>query len=158
MTRGEARLAAAARIATGALFAASGAGKITGDFVRGGFARSAEQMARSSWPFWRSFLQSVVLPHAGILGWFVALVELAIGIGLLLGFATRAAAAGGAVLMIAILLGQSNVPGATWDQWITAGLVTKFAFLLLLMILASDAGRFWGMDGRMRKGAAFRRR
>lgn len=111
MTPGEARLAAAVRIATGAIFVAEGAAKLAGDFVRGSFARSAEGMARESWPFWKSFLQSVVVPRAGVFGWGFALAELAVGIGLLLGLATRAAAGGGAVLMIAILLGQSYVPG-----------------------------------------------
>ena len=158
MTPGEARLAAAARIATGVLFVAEGAGKLAGNFVRGGFASSAKEMARVSWPFWRFFLQSVVVPHAGIFGWVFALAELAVGIGLLLGFAARAAAAGGAALMVAILLGQSYVPGAKWDGWITAGLTTKFALLLLLLILASDAGRVWGLDGRLRRTPHLRRR
>jgi thiosulfate dehydrogenase [quinone] large subunit len=158
MNPGEARLTAAVRIAAGALFVAEGAGKLAGDFVHGGFASSAKEMARASWPFWRSFLQSAVLPHAGVFGWVVAFAELAVGIGLLLGFAARAAAAGGAALMVAILLGQSYVPGAKWDRWITAGLTTKFALLLLLLILASNAGRVWGIDGRLKKGAAFRRR
>jgi thiosulfate dehydrogenase (quinone) large subunit len=158
MTPGEARLAAAVRIATGALFAAEGTGKLAGDFVHGGFASSAKEMARASWPFWRSFLQSVVVPHAGIFGWVFALAELAVGIGLLLGFATRAAAAGGAALMVAILLGQAYVPGAKWDRWITAGLTTKFALLLLLLILASNAGRVWGIDGRLKRTPSLRRR
>ncbi len=158
MTPGQARLAAAVRIATGVLFAAEGAAKLAGDFVRGGFASSAGETARASWPFWRSFLESVVLPRAGIFGWAFAFAELAVGIGLLLGLATRAAAAGGAALMITILLGQSCVPGAKWDRWITAGLTTKFALLLLLLLFASDAGRVWGMDGRLKKGAAPRRR
>ena len=158
MTPGEARLAAAVRVATGVLFVAEGAGKLAGDFVRGGFASSAKEMARVSWPFWRSFLLAVVVPHAGTVGWVFALAELAVGIGLLLGLAARAAAAGGAALMIAILFGQSYVPGADWEKWITAGLTTKFALLLLLLILASDAGRVWGLDGRLRRTPHLRRR
>jgi uncharacterized membrane protein YphA (DoxX/SURF4 family) len=158
MAPGEARLAAAVRIATGALFAAEGAGKLAGDFVHGGFAVSAKEMARVSWPFWQSFLQSLVLPHAGVFAWFFAFAELAVGIGLLLGLATRGAAAGGAALMVTILLGQSYVPGAKWDNWITAGLTTKFALLLLLLILASNPGRVWGMDGRLKRTPSLRRR
>jgi thiosulfate dehydrogenase (quinone) large subunit len=158
MTPGEARLAAVVRIATGAIFVAAGAAKLAGDFVRGGFARSARDMARESWPFWRSFLESVVVPRAGVFGWGFALAELAVGIGLLLGLATRAAAAGGAALMIAILLGQSYVPGGNWEKWITAGLTTKFALLLFLLLLAANAGRVWGLDDRLKKGATIRRR
>ena len=37
------------------------------------------------------------------------------------------------------------------DDWITAGLTPKFAFLLLLLLCAVDAGRVWGLDGRRRK-------
>ena len=158
MTPGEGRLAAGVRIATGAIFVAEGAGKVTGDFVRGGFAQSAGDMARESWPFWRSFLESVVVPRAGVCGWVFAVSELAVGIGLFLGLATRAAAAGGAALMIAILLGQSYVPGGNWEKWITAGLTTKFALLLFLLLLSANAGRVWGLDGRLRKGANLRRR
>ena len=158
VTPAEARLAAAVRVATGTLFVAEGAGKLFGDFVRGGFARSAGEMAHSSWPFWKSFLQSAVLPNAGMFGWIFALGELAVGIGLLLGLATRIAAGGGAVLMVAILLSQSYVPGSTWDKWITAGLTTKFALLLLLLLLASNAGRVWGLDGRWKRNGPLRRR
>ena len=60
--------------------------------------------------------------------------------------------------MVAILLGQSYVPGAKWDRWITAGLTTKFALLLLLLILASNAGRVWGIDGRLKRTPSLRRR
>jgi thiosulfate dehydrogenase [quinone] large subunit len=158
MSTGEARVAAAVRIATGVLFVAEGAGKIAGDFVRGGFARSAAEMAQQSWPFWKSVLQSVVLPRAAVFGWVFALGELAVGIGLLLGLFTRVAAAGGAVLMLTILLSQSYVPGGSWEKWITAGLTTKFALLLLLLLLAADTGRVWALDARLKKTATLRRR
>jgi uncharacterized membrane protein YphA (DoxX/SURF4 family) len=158
MTPGQARLAAAVRIATGVIFVAEGAGKLAGDFVRGGFARSAAEMARGSWPFWKSFLESVVVPRADVFGWIFALGELAVGIGLLLGLFARVAAAAGAVQMFAILLGQSYVPGGSWEKWITAGLTTKFALLLFLLLLAADAGRVWSLDGRLRKSATLRRR
>lgn len=157
MTSAEARLAAVVRIGTGALFIAAGAAKLQGDFVHG-FARSVEEMARESWPFWKSFLLSVVLPRAAVFGWAVAAGELAIGIGLFLGLATRVAAGAGAVLMVSILLCQSYVPGASWDKWVTAGLPTKFALLLFLLLVASNAGRVWGLDGRWsRRGSARRR-
>jgi uncharacterized membrane protein YphA (DoxX/SURF4 family) len=158
MTRGKERLAAAVRIATGAIFVAEGTGKLAGDFVRGGFARSAAEMAQQSWPIWRSFLESLVIPRADVFGWIFALGELAVGIGLLFGLFTRVAAAGGAALMIAILLGQSYVPGGNWEKWITAGLTTKFALLLLLLLLAADAGRVWSLDSRLGKRGPLRRR
>ena|SRR5215470_16228314 len=145
-----ARLAALVRMLTGVIFIASGYGKATGPFVKGGFAKSAEQLARDGWPFWSAFLKSTVLPHAEVFGWIVALGELAVGIGLLLGFLTRIAAVCGALLLLTILLGQSYVPGSTWDHWITAGLTTKFALLLLLLIAAIGYAA-WGLDGVVRR-------
>jgi uncharacterized membrane protein YphA (DoxX/SURF4 family) len=157
MTSSGARLAAAVRIVTGALFAALGAAKLQGDFVHG-FARSVEEMAREAWPFWKSFLLSAVVPRAAVFGWAVAAGELAIGIGLFLGLATRLAAGAGAALMIGILLCQSYVPGASWDKWVTAGLPTKFALLLFLLLLATNAGRVWGLDGRWNRRGRLRHR
>lgn len=144
------RLAALVRIGTGVLFIAEGFGKLTGKFVQGGFAKSASGMAAESWPFWKSFLNAVVIPHASLFAWVVALGELAVGIGLLLGFLTRFAAAGGVLLLLTILLGQTYVPGSSWTGWVTAGLTTKFAILLLLLISAVGYAA-WGVDGRRRK-------
>jgi uncharacterized membrane protein YphA (DoxX/SURF4 family) len=80
----------------------------------------------------------------------VALGELALGIALLVGFLTRVAAAGGLLLLLTILLGQTYVPGSSWVTWVTAGLTTKFAILLLLLILAVGHAA-WGLDGRSKK-------
>ena len=149
-----ARLAALVRILAGVLFAASGLAKIMGSFVHGGFAAGVrDTMLKSSWPFWRSFLESTVLPHASVFAWVVAAGELALGIALLIGLWIRVASIAGALLMLTILLGQSYPPPrASWDQWVMAGLTTKFALLLLLLLAAADAGRTWGMDGRARGG------
>jgi uncharacterized membrane protein YphA (DoxX/SURF4 family) len=144
-----ARLAALVRILTGAIFAGMGLSKLTGSFVRE-FEKGVRGMLGQSWPFWASFLNRIVLPHATAFGWVVAAGELAIGIGLLLGFLTRWAAALGSLLMLTILLGQTWVPGAKWDQWMYAGLPTKLALLLFLLLAAADAGRTWGIDGARR--------
>lgn len=156
MTPGGTRLAALVRILTGMIFVAEGLGKILGPFVRGGFAKQTTEMLSQAWPFWRAFLKGVVLPNASAFGWLVAVGELAVGLALLLGLWTRFAAAAGAALMLSILLCQSDPGrGASWDRWITAGLTTKFALLLLLLLAATDAGRLWGVDAR--RGAGGRR-
>jgi uncharacterized membrane protein YphA (DoxX/SURF4 family) len=152
------RLAALVRIATGVLFVTLGLEKIVGSFVRGGFAKDVASTLATSWPFWRSFLQSTVAGNAAVFAWIVAAGELVIGLALLLGLGTRAAAVGGALLMLVILLGQSYPgPKAPWDRWITSGLATRFALLLLLLLAASDAGRVWGLDGRRGSGFGVRR-
>lgn len=149
------RTAAAVRILTGILWIALGWSKVQGDFVRTGFADSARQMAAETWPFWKAFLEKTVLPHAGAFAWALALSEIAIGIGLVLGLFARVAAAGGVVLMLMILLGSGRAqPGASWDQWVTAGLTAKFTLLLMVLILAADPGKIWGLDGRIQRRRA----
>jgi uncharacterized membrane protein YphA (DoxX/SURF4 family) len=146
------RLAAVVRILTGILFVAEGLSKVTSDFVTGEFAKEVPKIAARSFPFWRHFLEAVVVPHAAVFAWVVALGELAVGLGLVAGLLTRVAAAGGALLMLSIALGLAKPgAGAAWDDWITEGLTPKFACLLLLMLFAADAGRVWGLDGGRRK-------
>src|SRR5882672_5896758 len=131
------------------LFVAEGLSKITGHFVRGGFSDSVGRIASDSFPFWKRFLETVVAPHAAAFGWVVALGELAVGIGLIAGFLTRIAAAGGALLMLAIALGEARPEaGAAWDDWITSGLTPKLAFLLFVLLCAVNPGKVWGVDGR----------
>ncbi|HEY6066942.1 MAG TPA: DoxX family membrane protein [Thermoanaerobaculia bacterium] len=149
-----ARAVAIVRILAGAIFVAEGWSKITGEFVRGGFAGSVRETASSgSWPFWAAFLHSVVLPNARAFAWFFAAAELALGIALVLGLLTRAAAVGGILLMLILLLGQTNVGRASWTRWVTAGLPGKFALLLLGMLFLADAGKVWGLDARVRRRA-----
>ena len=141
------------RVLTGVIFAAEGVSKIRGEFVRGGFADSVRETAEHAWAFWASFLRSVVLPNAGAFGWFFAIAELALGIALVLGFLTRIATAGGMLLMVILLLGQTHVAKGGWEAWITAGLTSKFALLLLWLLFLTDAGRSWGFDARLRRGS-----
>jgi thiosulfate dehydrogenase [quinone] large subunit len=146
------RAIAIVRILTGAIFVAEGWGKIAGHFVRGGFAESVRETASGgAWPFWSSFLRSVVLPNASAFAWFVAAAELALGTALVLGLLTRAAAVGGILLMSILLLGQTNVGRADWTRWVTAGLTSKFALLLLWLLFLTDAGRAWALDARLRE-------
>jgi thiosulfate dehydrogenase [quinone] large subunit len=143
------RVAAVVRILTGLLFTAEGLSKLTGDFVRGGFAKQVGRIAAGSFPFWKRFLEAAVVPHADAFGWVVALGELAVGIGLLAGFLTRIASAGGALLMLSIALGEAKPEaGAAWDDWITSGLTPKLALLLLVLLCAINPGKVWGLDGR----------
>jgi thiosulfate dehydrogenase [quinone] large subunit len=149
VTFAQARGAAVVRILTGVLFVAEGYSKITGAFVRGTFVKRAGEMAGEAWPFWAAFLNRVVIPNATAMAWVVAVGELAVGVGLVLGLLTRIAAVGGALLVFSFLLGQSYVPGSDWSRWVTAGLSSKLAVLLLLLLGIVDAGRVWGLDSRI---------
>jgi thiosulfate dehydrogenase [quinone] large subunit len=145
------RTRAIVRILTGAIFLAEGWSKLAGTFVRGGFAADLPEIARGSVPFWRSFLERFVVPHATAGGWLIALGELSVGIGLLLGLWTRVACAGGAALMLAIGMGGIRPHDAKpdWTDWVTASLSAKLAFLLFVLLFTVDAGKTWGLDAVM---------
>jgi uncharacterized membrane protein YphA (DoxX/SURF4 family) len=140
----------AARVIAGLIFFAEGYLKITGKFVHGGFARSAAGMAKNGFPFWRPFLQSVVLPHPAPFGWAVGLGELALGLSLLFGFLVRISCTLGIVLMLLIGFGASYPEaGSSWaryaSDWLTQG-----AYIALFLLLAVyDAGKVAGLDARL---------
>ena len=145
---------------TGLIFVAEGLSKVFGPFVRGGFASDLPEIARGSVPIWRTFLERFVVPNAAAGAWLIALGELAVGIGLLLGLWTRVACAGGAALMLAIAMGgiRPHGPDPAATDWVTAALTPKLAFLLFVLMFTVDAGRTWGLDGvlRRRKGSRAR--
>ena len=146
------RSVAFARIVAGAILFCEGYGKVTGSFVRGGFAKSAGEMAAKGYPFWRPFLERVVVVHPTPFAWAIALGELAIALSLLSGFLVRWSCVGGVAMMLAIGFGDSW-PGsdAHWNQYVTTWL-TQAAYALLFLIFASaDAGKLWGLDSRRRR-------
>lgn len=107
------------RIAVGALFLIFAQYKVFGtQFTMGGgfqfwIHRFLEQGA---YPFMLGVLKNFVLPHATVIAFIVAYGELAIGMGLVLGVAVRAASVCGLIYML-ILLFSSNYPGADAPLW-----------------------------------------
>jgi thiosulfate dehydrogenase [quinone] large subunit len=89
-----------------------------------------------------SFYQHAVLPHWGLWGTFLTLAELAVGVGLLLGIASRLAAVGGLLLIapIWIMLWHTNL--YLWQY------PAEDLFPLVLLALA-PAGRHLGMDRQL---------
>src|SRR5213594_3428830 len=85
------RALAIARIATGLYFLVTAIGKL-------GWYTSADALTRTTLspqslanatPFYRSFLESVVVPNAGTFAVLVVTAELVVGISLTLGLLTR---------------------------------------------------------------------
>ncbi|HZU05966.1 MAG TPA: DoxX family protein [Chloroflexota bacterium] len=88
-------------------------------------------------PLYRSFLQGVVLPNAALFAQLVVWGELAVGVLLVLGLATRLAAAG------AVFLGL--------NYWLAVGILSTPAlqrsFLMIdLVVLLAVPGVVWGLD------------
>jgi thiosulfate dehydrogenase [quinone] large subunit len=90
--------------------------------------------------WYKDFLESTVLPHAGVFATLQAYGEVAVGLGLVLGLLTGLAASVGLFLTL-------NYGLAT--QWISFGQQGFHVLLVtsMVLILTTRAGRVWGVDG-----------
>ena len=129
------------RVYTGVFFAYYGMKKILGGaFTDGmvGFLGSREEMV--SW--YRVIVDAVILPLKGLFAFLVAYGELAIGMALIIGLATRYAAYFGAFMVLNFWLakGQGVLDSQNHDViW----------FVILLVLGGLHAGRVWGVDQRL---------
>ena len=132
------------RLFAGYFFLKYGLQKVTGgfdgDLLR---TRLAEWMAESRYDFYVSFLEHVATPFAGVFAFLVMWGEVLIGLMLLLGLATRAAALAGLVLCVNFLL-------ATGTPLISDEAPVYFAVMLATVYLTA-AGRALGLDVLLRK-------
>jgi len=90
-----------------------------------------------------AFLKGVVLPNCTLFGYMTLVVEMALGLGLLLGLLTRLAGIGGFLWQVNIALGAFNVPGEWYWIWVLLTM-PQFCFAF------SAAGRVWGLDALVR--------
>ncbi len=90
-----------------------------------------------------------MLPHWGIFGAFLTVAELAIGIGLVLGIATRLAAIGGLLLIGPIWMMLLHTNLYLWQY------PAEDLFPLLLLAIV-PAGRLAGLDGRLSRRFGYR--
>ncbi len=129
----------ALRVYTGIFFAWHGIGKISrGNFQQGleGFLNSRLE---SSFGFYRPFIESVVLPNKALFAALVAWGELAVGIAMIAGLATRYAAVAGALLVANFWFakGEGMFAGTNHD------VVWLVIFIVLGLI---PAGKIAGLD------------
>jgi thiosulfate dehydrogenase [quinone] large subunit len=89
----------------------------------------------AAYTWWGSFLHSFVVPNAGWIGILIAVAEFAVGVALVLGLFTRAAALGSlALLFTYVMSGTASVCG--------------FYALFALIVLATWRASSWiGVDG-----------
>jgi thiosulfate dehydrogenase [quinone] large subunit len=90
--------------------------------------------------FYAPFLQKVVIPHATLFTVLVVIGELLVGIGLLAGVLTRAAAVLGILLTLNFLLGRGDGAGANSTS--------PFIAVLLTLVLTRP-GRVLGLDAAL---------
>lgn len=92
---------------------------------------------------WARFVEHVVVPNFALFGWAVLIIEASLGAFLLIGLFTRAFALLGVAQSLAITFSVLNTP----HEWFWAYLLM---ILIHLMLFATAAGRFGGMDGALR--------
>ncbi len=133
---------AALRVYAGVYFLIHGWGKIQRGNFADGMVGFLNNRLEGSFGFYRGFVESVVIPNKGLFGFLVSWGELALGIALILGLATRYAAIAGAVLVANFwfVKGQGFFDGPNHDVvWMM--ILLAFAFL--------PAGRVLGLDGKL---------
>lgn len=127
------------RLYAGFFFAWHGISKLTRDNFADGLAGFLNAQVSQSFGFYRPFIESVVLPNNGLFAALVSWGEFAVGVAMILGLATRYAAAVGALLVINFWFakGQGVFDGTNHD------VVWLVIFIVLGMF---PAGRVAGLD------------
>lgn len=127
------------RVYTGGFFAWHGFGKLRRDDFPTAMQSFLEAQAGKSFAFYQAFIESVVLPYKTAFAGLVSWGEFAIGLAMILGLATRYAAAAGALLVLNFWFakGQGFFAGTNHDA------VWLVIFVVLGLI---PAGRIAGLD------------
>ena len=106
-----------------------------GDVVR---EDVAEAIADGTYSWFASLYEAVLVPNAVAASWITIIAQFAIAVAFILGVFVRPAAVGAIVMDISIfMLGNSRIP--------------PFFLALHLFVLATGAGRYYGMDGYLLK-------
>jgi len=103
-------------------------------FATAGVAGSATGKAGASYGWWAGFLHNFVMPNAAWIAKFISLAEILIGLAILFGFLTGAAAAAGLSLNLVYLFSGS------------AGVNPMYAILSVLLVLAWRNAGWFGLD------------
>jgi thiosulfate dehydrogenase [quinone] large subunit len=127
------------RIYTGIFFAWNGFGKIRRESFADGMEGFLNAQMANSFDFYRSFVESVVLPNKTMFAALVSWGELAVGLAMLLGLATRYAAAAGAILVLNFWFAK-GLP-------LLAGTNHDVVWLVIFVVLGLlPAGKIAGLD------------
>lgn len=93
---------------------------------------------KNAFPWYRSIVAHLILPHAQTFGAMVVVAEIAVGLALIVGLATR----GAAIVAIFLLLNYEAAKGSLpWQPGID-----QSDIILALIVLVCAAGRTYGID------------
>jgi thiosulfate dehydrogenase [quinone] large subunit len=127
------------RVYTGLFFAWNGISKIRRDNFADGMQGFLESQAESTFDFYLSFVQNVVIPNKAVFASLVSWGELAIGLAMIFGLATRYAAAAGVVMVLNYWFAK----GAGFFDGTNHDVVWLMIFIVLGTV---PAGRIAGLD------------
>ncbi|MFO1444789.1 DoxX family membrane protein [Bacillus sp. Bva_UNVM-123] len=126
------------RLYLGYSWLTAGYKKVFGEFDAAGFLQGAVAKASGDHPavqaWWASFLDSVAVPNAGLFTFLVAWGELLVGLGLILGCLTTAAAFFGIVMNFAFLFSGTVSTNAQ-----------MVVLTIFILVAGYNAGKF-GLD------------
>jgi len=145
------------RIAVGIFFLIFGQYKVFGtEFtLHGGFQFWINKFLEGGvYPFMAPVLRGFVLPHATMFAFLTAYGELAIGLGVAIGFWVRPASVAGLLLMLALLF-SSDYPGphAAFWQYFGASLSHSVFLLCFVAFLVGRADAVWSVRSVRKKSA-----
>jgi thiosulfate dehydrogenase [quinone] large subunit len=112
----------------------NGGGAAVKGFATSGIAGSATGKGGASYGWWAGFLHNFVVPNSSWIAKLVALSEVAIGVLLIIGLFTGAAALAGLVLNLVYMFSGS------------AGVNPAYAIVALLLVLAWRNAGYIGLD------------
>jgi thiosulfate dehydrogenase [quinone] large subunit len=130
------------RVYTGVFFLYYGFGKVRGGNFADGLEGFVSGRLENSFDFFRPFLEAVVLPNKSLFAFLVSWGELAIGVALIVGLATRWASLAGAVMVASFWFakGQGFLDAQNHDAvW----------FVIFVVLAAVHAGRAHSIDERL---------
>ncbi|MBU9722621.1 MULTISPECIES: DoxX family membrane protein [Bacillaceae] len=122
------------RVYLGWSWMTAGWGKVTGGFSAEGYLHGviANEAVAGQYPTYHAFIETFALPNAGVFSFMVAWGELLVGLGLLVGVLTTAAAFFGIMMNFAFMF---------------AGTVSSNPWMILLTIFILAAGYNAGRIG-----------
>ena len=132
------------RIYVGYYLFFQGIGKFQRNFPKGDWiGRQIGDIASLDlYPWYKTFLQSYVVPHSELFGYLVMIGEISVGVGLLLGLFTRLSALVGLFMLANYYLG----PGTARGGYMLA--YQQFYIVTLAIFVLAGPGRTLGLDGQ----------
>ncbi len=143
------RLFAALRIYLGLFWLIYGTSKLDSFWLRanGQFRETIADMATHTSGPYHDFVQAIVLPHALLFAYLIAVGETLCGISLTLGLLTRIGAAGGMFLSLNYWLAGGQYSHGRWSVISLEAII----FFISLLVLVLPTNSVWSLDALVKR-------